>query len=264
VHPLVALAPLLLASMVYIGGGCQSPGPTDTWPGGMTLTLDRGAEPVWAPLRLRECTPTTHPRGGTIALTFDDGPDPRWTPVILDILDAYGVKATFFVVGWKVNQHPELVAETLARGHSVQSHSYGHSVLTQLGSQSLSRDLSRSIDAIQTATGTRPTCLRPRQGITSSRVDAIAASLGLTMVIWDDDSGDWDHQSSAVLRRWAQDPNRWTDGDVILAHDTLGYVWQSVLGEVIESIRVRGLEFDTICNNPGHSPRPPVIVFIPV
>lgn len=196
-----------------------------------------GSDAVWV-----------EPRPGTVALTFDDGPDPRWTPVILSILDDHGAKATFFMVGWKVEAHPELAREVLRRGHSVQSHSYGHGALTGYGDESLRRDLSRSIEAIEAATGTTPTCLRPPWGITSSRVTAMAQSLGLAVVIWDRDSGDWDHGSAGALRRLAAG-DRWGDGDVILAHDSLGYLWAPVLSEVIEAIRSRGLGLNIICLN---------------
>ncbi len=63
------------------------------------------------------------PGPGTVALTFDDGPHPRWTPIVLAVLDKYDVRATFFVVGFRVERHPELVRAMMEAGHSVQNHS---------------------------------------------------------------------------------------------------------------------------------------------
>jgi len=65
-------------------------------------------------------------RRGEVALTFDDGPDPLVTPPVLDCLERYGVRATFFCIGRRAENHPELVAEMVRRGHRVENHSYSH------------------------------------------------------------------------------------------------------------------------------------------
>ena len=62
----------------------------------------------------------------TVYVTFDDGPDPDVTPKVLDILDHYGVKATFFCVGENVHRHPEVFQEVIRRGHHVGNHTYNH------------------------------------------------------------------------------------------------------------------------------------------
>ena len=67
---------------------------------------------------------------GTVALTFDDGPDPRWTPQILDALREHGARATFFVVGSKVNRYPELARRIVADGHDIGVHTFTHADLT--------------------------------------------------------------------------------------------------------------------------------------
>src|ERR1035438_8316320 len=64
-----------------------------------------------------------------VALTFDDGPDPVTTPRVLDILHQKQVPATFFVVGERAEQHPELVRRALAEGHLVENHTWSHSPL---------------------------------------------------------------------------------------------------------------------------------------
>jgi peptidoglycan/xylan/chitin deacetylase (PgdA/CDA1 family) len=206
-------------------------------------------------LLLSAAAPTTDappvrivPRSGTLALTFDDGPDPRWTPVLLDILDAYGVKATFFVLGWKVDAYPYLAREMVARGHSLQVHSYQHFNLTTLSDARVTRELQHTSDAIQRATGVVPTCFRPPGGYTNRRVRALAASLGFTQVLWSADSGDYSHQSTAALRAWAV-RTPWHSGDVALGHEIWGSIWQYALGDVIQTIRSRNLSFDTICED---------------
>src|SRR3989304_8143716 len=64
-----------------------------------------------------------HPAPNSVGFTFDDGPHPRWTPIVLDILDAYGVKATFFVVGWRVDKYPEIAPATVGGLREIYLHS---------------------------------------------------------------------------------------------------------------------------------------------
>ena len=64
--------------------------------------------------------------GKDVYLTFDDGPIPEVTPKVLAILDKYGIKATFFMVGENIDKHPEVFAQVLAAGHSIGNHTYNH------------------------------------------------------------------------------------------------------------------------------------------
>lgn len=67
-----------------------------------------------------------NPREKAVYLTFDDGPIPEVTPWVLDVLDTYGIKATFFMVGHNVDKHPQVYQEVMARGHRVGNHTYNH------------------------------------------------------------------------------------------------------------------------------------------
>lgn len=78
-----------------------------------------------------------------VFLTFDDGPIPEVTPWVLDILDRYGVKATFFMVGENVERHPELLEEVRRRGHSVGNHTHRHVQGVRMSTRSYLRDVSR-------------------------------------------------------------------------------------------------------------------------
>lgn len=216
---------------------------------------------VLPPAEAAEPPVSITPRGGRVALTFDDGPHPRWTPVILDILDGYGVKATFFVQGWKVDAHPGLAREIVARGHSLQSHTYGHENLPRLGDGWVTWSLLEANRAIAEASGAAPTCLRPPYGATSPRVDRLSRAAGLEPVGWDVNTRDYAHGSAAaaIAAATAAEP-----GDVILMHDTLGPIWEAALPVVIEHFQERGIGFDTLCIDrptappwwPRRSPRP--------
>ncbi|MFH1329249.1 MAG: polysaccharide deacetylase family protein [Actinomycetota bacterium] len=197
---------------------------------------------------LTSCTATTTttvpPPRDWIALTWDDGPVPG-THAILDILDDHGVKATFFVLGWRVRQYPEIAREIVARGHSLQSHGYGHGNWTQMSDAAVRRDIEQANQAILDATGVVPTCIRPPYGVTSIRTTAIAESLGLNVVIWDENSADYAHQNSAVLVSTAA---TWEPNSVVLAHDTLYFVWVPVLGRIIDGLMDRDLRLTAICD----------------
>lgn len=187
------------------------------------------------------------PRADRVALTFDDGPHPIWTPVILDLLDQYDVTATFFITGFRAERHPELVAEIVRRGHSVQPHGWAHALMTSFSSTWVRDDLQRNVDQIVAAGGATPTCWRPPHGVSNDRVRGVAADLGLDTALWDADSRDYVHSSANLAVRNVLDDLR--PGDVILMHDLYGFIHDDSLPVIIEAIRARGWRFDTICDD---------------
>ena len=188
------------------------------------------------------------PAPDSVGLTFDDGPHPRWTPIVLDILDEYGVKATFFVQGWKVEEYPEIAREIVERGHSIQVHGYGHATFTDMSDVRITESLRGTMNAIYGATGVRATCVRPPYGAHNARVERVADEVGLVMVMWDFNSLDTSLQSSSGVFRQTI---RAQAGDNILAHDTWGSIWQYALPKVIEEFQARGYGFDIVCENLG-------------
>lgn len=115
-----------------------------------------------------------------IALTFDDGPDPEITPVVLESLARHGFRATFFCIGAKVLNHPELIRRIVSEGHEVENHSFAHSPWTNLFSVSrLREDLARAQREIEGITGVKPSFFRPPIGLTNLRVFKVARELGL-------------------------------------------------------------------------------------
>ncbi|MCE9542461.1 MAG: polysaccharide deacetylase family protein, partial [Verrucomicrobia bacterium] len=76
-----------------------------------------------------------------IAMTFDDGPSAALTPRLLDILKQRNIKATFFVLGQLVQEHPEIVARAIAEGHEIANHSWDHKALNKLGESGLQHEL---------------------------------------------------------------------------------------------------------------------------
>ncbi|HLG76262.1 MAG TPA: polysaccharide deacetylase family protein, partial [Ktedonobacteraceae bacterium] len=104
-----------------------------------------------------------------IALTFDDGPNPPYTTQILDILQRYDVKASFFCIGEHVQSYPDLVKQELNAGHNVGNHSWSHPNLPDLSDDAIKTQITSTSDAEEQATGVRPTFFRPPYGAANSR-----------------------------------------------------------------------------------------------
>ena len=118
-----------------------------------------------------------------IALTFDDGPNPHITPRLLDMLQAKGIVATFFVVGRRVRHYPDLVAQTAAAGHEIGNHGYHHVPLSTLPTRLIRSELSVCSNLITEITGQPPRFMRPPMGWFNRRVLRAVRDSGLEPVI---------------------------------------------------------------------------------
>jgi peptidoglycan/xylan/chitin deacetylase (PgdA/CDA1 family) len=186
------------------------------------------------------------PDPGNVALTFDDGPHPTWTPQVLNLLDLFQIKATFFVVGENVARYPGLTAEILRRGHSVQNHSYTHPDLVTLSNDQVDLELRRNHIVLRNAGVPKPNCLRPPYGSYDQRIDLLAEARGLELVLWDVDTRDWSRPGvPAIVDRATQAGS----GDIVLMHDGGGDRSQTVeaLPEIILELDEQGYDFQSLC-----------------
>src|SRR5436309_13262384 len=94
---------------------------------------------------------SVHVDGPYIAITFDDGPSATLTPKLLDILAAHHIKATFFVLGEMVAEHPEILARAAREGHEIASHSWSHPNLAKMSQEGVRSQLQRTDDVIKNA-----------------------------------------------------------------------------------------------------------------
>lgn len=155
-----------------------------------------------------------------LALTFDDGPDPTWTLALLDLLEARRQRATFFVIGNRATQHPELLREMVRRGHEIGNHSWSHSFLTVFYSpRFLARELERTNATIAQATGVRPIWFRPPVGLLSPRVPLGTRLAGLTLVHWSATARDG-VQRTTVARALARLQPAVAAGAILVMHDS--------------------------------------------
>jgi peptidoglycan/xylan/chitin deacetylase (PgdA/CDA1 family) len=152
-----------------------------------------------------------------VALTFDDGPDPVSTPILLSLLAAHGVQATFFVVGRRVRMYPELVRAIMGAGHTLGNHSFNHdSLLAFKKRQYLYNDIAATQRELGRL-GVVPRVFRPPVGITYPGLGAVLKALGLTAVTFscrarDRGNKSVRHLSRRILRKAAP-------GDIIMLHD---------------------------------------------
>lgn len=153
---------------------------------------------------------------GYVGLTFDDGPSNDHTPALLNALKQNGLRATMFNEGQYAASAPSQVQAEINAGMWVGNHSYTHPHLIQKSQAEIDSEVSRTQQAIANAGGGTPKLFRPPYGETNSTLKAVEAKYGLTEVIWDVDSQDWNGASSDAI---VQAVGRLTNGQVILMHE---------------------------------------------
>jgi len=151
-----------------------------------------------------------------VALTLDDGPHPEFTPRLLDILEKYQARATFFMVGEAAEQHPDIVRQVAQAGHAIGNHSWDHSSLPLLSGKERRAQI-RACEKALAPYGQR--LFRPPYGHQSmaSRLDALW--LGYQVITWNLVARDWlDHSANWMVNQLA---NELEPGSVVLFHDAL-------------------------------------------
>lgn len=189
----------------------------------------------------------TTPLKGTVALTFDDGPTKEFTPQILAILKKYNVKATFFMVGMNAKKYPELVKQILADGHSINSHSQTHAMLTKLNDTQLYQEVVTPQTIIFNIINQNPLCLRYPYGASNKHVRDFIRAQNIVPVPMGFNSFDYERPGTDKIVSWVL-KNAYS-GQVILLHDGFTARQQTVeaLPRIIEGIQQKGLGFSQIC-----------------
>lgn len=132
-----------------------------------------------------------------IAFTFDDGPDPCYTPELLDLLKEHGIKATFFVLGKKAKQYPELIERMHREGHQIGIHNYTHTPnWIHFPWTNRRKQVDRTADIVERITGERPIFYRPPWGLLNLG-DFFLLRESYRIVLWSVMVGDWKASLSA-------------------------------------------------------------------
>lgn len=201
-----------------------------------------------------------------LSISFDAAWGRANTEGILDILDQYDVKTTFFLVGFWAEKHPDLVAELIARGHEIGNHSATHPHMNSLSEGQIREELRRCSDLVKSITGQPTTLFRPPYGEYNDSVVRVSRQEGYECVQWNVDSLDWKNISSEdMVRRCTKDVN---PGDIVLFHNDSKYILEA-LPAILEYYTQKGykiipvsqllLEGDTWIDHAGrqHLSTPP-------
>ena len=227
-----------------------------------TIKPDHGGDEAWATANAQDASPgletsdETLGFGHRIALTFDDGPDPAATPAILDVLREHNVKATFFVIGARAEQHPELIQRIASEGHTLGNHTYYHKDMTRLTSDLELKELQDTQAAIDRALGghSRITLFRPPCGapyITETdklpMIQRLMQEQRMYPVMWNIDPRDWalKGQPDGIVGSAVQSTPE--DGGVVLLHDTQPQTADALPG-ILDYYTSANFEFTSVRN----------------
>lgn len=184
---------------------------------------------------------------GTVALTFDDGPSKEYTVKILAVLKKYNVKATFFVVGDYVKEHPDILKMVANAGHAIANHTTTHPFLTHLNNTQINYEIENTQNLIQKDTGKKAVCLRYPYGDFNKRIKGIIVAHNLQPIGIDVDSEDYRRPGVSKI---VDNVLKYTkSGVVILFHDGPAARQETVdaLPLIIQAIQKKGLKFSQIC-----------------
>lgn len=196
-------------------------------------------------------TPEPAPAGGVrvidpskpmVALTFDDGPG-KDTAKLLDILDQYGSRATFFVVGNRVKNFADGLAQITQRGSEVGTHTWSHEDLSKLSQGNIQSQLQKSIDAIENITGQPVTLMRPPYGAINGNVKTICNQTNLPIIQWSLDTRDWETRSAS--KTYDSIMNSVKNGSIILCHEIVPSTI-TAMERVVPELINRGYQLVTV------------------
>ncbi len=198
-----------------------------------------------------------------VAISFDAAWGNEDTQTLIDILEQYGVRTTFFVVGDWVDRYPESVQALAEAGHEVMNHSSSHAHFSKLSSAEIRRDITACNDKIEAVTGRRPTLFRCPYGEYDDHVISAVNELSMTAVQWDVDSLDWKGIPASHIQRRVLD--RVQPGSIVLFHNAAENTPEALPG-ILDALLADGyqivpisellLEGDCLIDSTGRQCRP--------
>jgi peptidoglycan-N-acetylglucosamine deacetylase len=197
---------------------------------------------------IRLLFPAIHCKGNSSAvyLTFDDGPHPVATPLVLNILQRFNVKATFFFLGKNILQYPDIVREVIAAGHTIGNHGFSHNHVTFKNQSHIQKEISDTASALQSVAGITTTMFRPPYGDVSYSMLRAVRSTHHQPVLWTRDTQDWSLPDESMMLKYLKRSTH--AGDILLLHDnelTATHL-HSYLPKIIETLSAQHFTFSAL------------------
>lgn len=179
-----------------------------------------------------------------VALTFDDGPGP-YTERLLDELKKRGVRATFFVLGTRVDNYPDLIKRMAAEGHVVGNHSNSHKMLHKMSLAQVRTEMELCATKIEKLLGYKPPVMRCPGGNCSNNVKQYAKDAGVPILYWGVDTRDWESRNVNSILKVSFGKNGVRDGSIVLMHDIYSTTVDAAL-QMIDRLTADGYVFVTV------------------
>ncbi|KAB3532834.1 polysaccharide deacetylase family protein [Alkaliphilus serpentinus] len=175
-----------------------------------------------------------------IAISFDDGPHPKITPKILEEFHKRGAKATFYVVGDRVERYPSIAYQIIKEGHEIGNHTWDHPYLTKLKVKDIQQQLVATQEIIFRATGKNAISMRPPYGALNNRV---REAIDMPIILWNIDVKDWMYRDSDYISSYII--KHAYDGAIILLHDIYPSTAEAI-GSILDDLIGRGFQLVTV------------------
>ncbi|MDO4438816.1 MAG: polysaccharide deacetylase family protein [Eubacteriales bacterium] len=175
-----------------------------------------------------------------IALTFDDGPNSKAGNEIMDSLESYNGRATFFVVGERVSSRQTVVKRMIDNGHEIGNHSMGHKYFHKLDAEGIRNQVEACNNIVEEVTGVRPVLMRLPGGIKN---DTVMQNIGMPVISWNIDTRDWSTKDPAKTVEAVI--GKVKDGDIVLMHELYSETAEAVR-QMLPQLSEQGFQFVTV------------------
>ena len=181
-----------------------------------------------------------------IALTFDDGPHPKETDKVLDVLNKYNIKATFFIAGKHAKWYTNPLIRASKEGHEIGNHTFNHPDISNLSLSKIEEEIVKCEDTLVEITGKKPTLFRPPYGsYKRSDLEEVAKKHDYKIILWTTiDARDWENPPASTIASTIIDKAK--NGDIILLHDYATNNTVEALDRIIPAMQKRGFQFVTV------------------
>lgn len=180
------------------------------------------------------------------ALTFDDGPNPKYTPQILETLDRYGARGTFFMIGDNINQYPKLIQQVVANGNEIGGHSMTHPDPDEVSDSQLDYEITKSVTMLRSLSGKSVRYFRMPYGKGNYVYTKRGSELGVKLICWTIDTRDWTGISADIIAKRVLD--KLEPNSIVLLHDGGGNRQETVnaLETILREANNRGYSSVTL------------------